>query len=474
MTSSVIDGSDDVRGGIWPRSAMVWIVAFWMALLVIRPWEQLFPELADLHVERVYAIFALSVVLLSGQLRLLPSMQTAGIILWTLALALATLTAFDVPRAWSVLYVYLTIFAFYFVLLSVVRSPYQLVFIVACFVVSTCLFLGKSQWEYFLYGGHAFSMGVRRLRGINLTFGHPNAVAGIAVTSLPFLLFLWKVRGRFSETWPRFWRRAFPYALAFGFLVTAYSIVLTNSRAGMFGFVVFTLLAALGRGGVGRVLTGLAVVALLVGAIWVAMPEDSRHRILTIWTVEEGNRDDESAQASAEGRLVGLRLGMEMFRRYPLLGVGLGGFAPYRKAHLDGGDLVAHNIFGAVLGEMGLAGGLAFAFLVAGVFVNSRRTIRLARRSPDATLETLAGLAVACRNSIVLILFVGMFGDFQRWPMLYWTLAYCLLARTLATSIHWQRESEMVEGQYEAIEPAQSIVQSAVTAGGWDNPEVYE
>ncbi len=39
---------DDLRNGIWPRSANVWIVAFWIALLIIRPWETLMPSLAQL------------------------------------------------------------------------------------------------------------------------------------------------------------------------------------------------------------------------------------------------------------------------------------------------------------------------------------------------------------------------------------------------------------------------------------------
>jgi hypothetical protein len=330
-----------------------------------------------------------------------------------------------------------------------------LVFIVTCFIVSTCVFLGKSQWEYFLYGGHAFAMGVFRLQGINFTFGHPNAVGAVAVTSLPFLLFLWRVRARFTENWPAFWRWAFPYALVVGFAITVYSIVLTNSRAGMFAFVVFLVLVALQMGNVGRVLMGFVGAAFLVCIAWLALPEDTRHRILTIWEVEEGNPYDESAYVSAQGRLVGLRLGMEMFRRHPGLGVGLGGFIPYRLAHLDGVRLVAHNIPGAVLGETGLGGGLAFVFLIAGVFVNSRRTIRLARGSPDPALETLAWVAAACRDSVVLILFVGLAGDGQKWAPLYWSLAYCLLARTFAASLMQRHAFENNEAQYGALEPAE-------------------
>ena len=41
-------------------------------------------------------------------------------------------------------------------------------------------------------------------------------------------------------------------------------------------------------------------------------------------------------------------------------------------------------------------------------------------------------LAVACRNSLVLILFLGMFGDQQRTMELYWVAAFCLLAYMFA------------------------------------------
>ena len=186
----------DLQNGIWPRSSTVWMMAVWIGLLIIRPWEVLFPSWGSLHVERAYAILAITAVFLSGQLRFSSSFQTTGLLLLAFALAVSTACAVDPAVAWDSFYVYLTILAFYFVLLSVVRTPYQLVFLVAIYVVVMAAFLAKAQWEYFFHQAGGFAMGVSRLRGINHTTGHPNAVAAITVLSLPFLWFLWRVRRR--------------------------------------------------------------------------------------------------------------------------------------------------------------------------------------------------------------------------------------------------------------------------------------
>ena len=259
METPVCVWEDDLSGGIWPRSGPVWLIAFWIALLIIRPWERLLPSLEPLHVERIFAILASSVVVGCGLFRFCSSFQTTGILLWFLALVLSFALAISPSLAWDGLYVYFTLFVFYFVILSVTRTPYQLVFIVACFLVAMGLYLGKSEWEYFFCGGRAYSMGVPRLQGIDTTYSHPNSVATSTVLSLPFLYFLWKVRNQFTRTWPQYWRTRFTYALLLYFAIAVSAIVLTNSRTGLLAFFVFVLLCALARGNVGGILAGLAV-----------------------------------------------------------------------------------------------------------------------------------------------------------------------------------------------------------------------
>ena len=123
---------------------------------------------------------------------------------------------------------------------------------------------------------------------------------------------------------------------------------------------------------------------------------------------------------------------MVLFHRFPATGVGLGGYVSYRKSHLDGGHLVAHNTIATVLGEMGIVGGIAFLVFISGIFVNCSRTKRLAALGTGADVWIMRELAVACRNSIILILFLGMFGEIHGRAQLYWVAAFGVLAYTFA------------------------------------------
>jgi O-antigen ligase len=175
----------------------------------------------------------------------------------------------------------------------------------------------------------------------------------------------------------------------------------------------------------------LALGMVLLAGIWSILPEDTKGRVANTWDPTSGP-EAETAYYSGEGRVEGLKMGWEMFRRFPVTGVGLGNFLPYRVAHLDGVPLVAHNTIGAVLGETGAIGGLAFACFLAGAFIDCRKTRLLAKNNPHAKMEVLSRLAIACRDSLIILLFTGMFGDNQRREQLYWIAAFCLLARTFA------------------------------------------
>ena len=224
-----------------PITIPVWMTGLWIALFIIRPWEELIPELSNYRFERVYVLTVLSVVLGTGLFRFRGCMQTYAVLLFFSALAVCTLFAYDSSLAWSEFYKYLTLVIFYFVLLCVIRTPYQLVFIITCYIVTMATYLGKAEWEYFVHDHHQFSMGVPRLLGIEGTFGHPNSVASSTVLSLPFLQFLWWYRHDITHSWPGFVRRWFPQFLVAYFILAVTAIILTNSRSGAVGFTVFVI-----------------------------------------------------------------------------------------------------------------------------------------------------------------------------------------------------------------------------------------
>jgi len=66
----------------------------------------------------------------------------------------------------------------------------------------------------------------------------------------------------------------------------------------------------------------------LLVILWQVMPKESKSRLSTIWSPEEGPAN---AYASAMGRVEGYRAGIAIFKRFPLAGIGIGNFVEYLR-----------------------------------------------------------------------------------------------------------------------------------------------
>lgn len=420
----LFDRPGQLLAGMWPRSLAVWMAAFYVALFIIRPWEKLFPGLAELRFERVYAVCMIAVVTVEGW-RLKLDRQTIAVLAFVATIALACLTAWKTEFAVDRLYKYLTLLVFYFVLLSVTRTAYTLVFLVTSYCLAMGLYLSKALWEYAVHGAYHYTMGVHRLMGIELTFGGPNDLATSIVLSMPMLLFVFRARRAFTATWPRFYARLLDWALA-GYLALALTcLVLTNSRAGMVCFVFWVFVVIMFGQGLKRKLFSLAAGVVLLAAVWVFMPEESKNRLRTVWDPSAGPAN---AQVSAMGRIEGMIAGYLMFRESPLTGIGPGNFIPYRVQFIDGVPADPHNLIGQALGETGLLGSLAFLWMLWVTLGQCQQTIRLARRNPEPRLETMGWLAAACRETVLILAFDGLFGhNLLRFSWL-WAAAFSTLA----------------------------------------------
>jgi O-antigen ligase len=445
QTATIAANHDfDLRHGFetGPITAPVWLTGIWIALFIIRPWEILIPQLATIRFERLYALTVLGVVLASGLFRFRGSTQTIAVMLFIAALGLSTLFAYDTSIAWNEYYKYLTLAVFYFVLLSVIRTPYQLEFIIICYIASMALYLGKSQWEYFVHGRHGFTMGVSRLFGIESTFGNPNSVAGSTVVSLPFLQFLWWHRHTITRTWATYVRRWFPLFLVLYFILAVTSIILTNSRSGAINFTAFVILFGSTQPYTPSRIKRSIVAVLILVAIWEFTPETTKRRISTLWNPAAGPA---SAKGSADARQESFWIGLAMFSQKPLTGVGIGNTAVFRRAFVDGVYLAPHNFYGEVLGETGLIGAAAFVLVIGSLLVNIRATKVLASRCVHPTSSMLSDLARTCGYVIVLLLVSGMAGDGLRCFQWLWLAAFALLARDFSESIAYG-EAELCDG----------------------------
>ncbi len=407
MNENITIGLEELKNGIWPRSVPLWMSAFYVALFIIRPWEALFPELAEFRFERIYAIIMILTVLLTSKKQLRFTIQSFSIVLFWAAIGISALVAWDSALSKEPFYEYRNLVIFYFILLFVIRSYYELVFLVISYIFTMFIYLAKAQWEFFIHGQHRYDMGVIRMVGIENSFGGPNNLAMSIVVSLPFLLFLWTIRKEISQTWPLFWQKWFKRFLIIYAYFAVSSIILTNSRSGMLGFVLFILLVTFRGKGLLRKFSFVIGGILIVMTIWQFVPEENKNRVRTIWDKEAGPK---SATHSADGRIEGFNAGIEMFSRFPITGVGIGNFIEYRVIYIDGVGLQAHNLIGQLLGETGLIGCSVFIFMVLIILINLSVVNKTIKNYGDTELIIFKNFSLAIRNSLLLLFFLGMFG----------------------------------------------------------------
>jgi O-antigen ligase len=196
---------------------------------------------------------------------------------------------------------------------------------------------------------------------INIIFYDNNDFALVAVSTIPFALFLLQ-SGR--KLW---WRATGLIATALLFLC----VIRTGSRGGLLGLVaVLGYLALRHRTVAGRARLGAVVVAALVVAVL------GRNQIAaTVTTLRNPKADYNWAGNDYDGRIELWKRGIGYMRDRPLTGVGLAAFpvaegqlsevARERMAHgQEVKTLVAHNMYIQVGAELGLIVLGVFLFLL--------------------------------------------------------------------------------------------------------------
>lgn len=408
------------------------MTAIYLGLYIIRPWERLFPSLQIFPFERTYAILMILMTAMVSGLRIRLNFQNVAILAYMAAVGFSSSLAPNAGAAWDAFYFTSTVAVCYFVLLCAVQSPYDLVFIVGSYVGFVGLYITKSIWEYYVNGAVQYDMGVYRLGGIDKTFSHPNSVALTVVVSLPLWYCLWRCRNVITAEWPTGHRQWLVAAMTAYPVLGIWGVFLTNSRTGMIALAVSAVLIAVQGVPIWQILRNSTVTLLLLIIVWQVLPQEQKGRIQTVWNPEAG---PDTAQSSTEGRFIAFHAAMEIFGRFPMMGVGPGNFRDYRVHFVDGSDLSPHNLFAELAAETGTLGIGLFALVVAVTWVNCRRTIQMAAGSLVPTLRFLGALAHGIRGSIVLLLLEGLSlhnGNRYNW---FWLAAFALLASDFAIGL---------------------------------------
>ena len=389
---------------------MLWLVIGYLFLFIFRPYEY-WPILGTFHVERIYMIVLLVSVLNSKNKHYVSHAINKSVLWFLLAIIAAALFAFDKSVAFESVQEYCKLLIFYFLIILTIRDEKDLKVFLFAYIVIMFLYVGKSAWEFFVNDNYWWRMGIKRMKGIDTSYGDPNSLAASIVYSLPFGWALFRLG--LEQRWQRI--------LLWGYGVLALvCIIYTGSRSGMVATILFLLLLLMFSS---RKIIGILLIPLLLFGVWNTMPESYKIRFIS--TFAEAGADEagqKGAYDSAHGRLAGLEQGYKTFLSHPVFGMGPGNF----KYTWGGGTgeiigMSAHNLYGQLLGELGGVGSVAFVALMWTIFMTHWRVrkvvidqlIHCPESGESANAEKQALLMLvssASLQTLALLLFNGNFG----------------------------------------------------------------
>jgi len=393
-----------------------------MWLFIHRPFE-VWPVLGTLQIERVYMIGMLITWLFS------PKGWVANRIHWvTVFFSIVLLTTWllspymDEPLCSATVEDFFKVIVFYFLVLTTVRDEHSLKLLITLFLGAVGLYMAHSFWE-FLGGRYEYRMGIRRMNGVDKTFGDPNSFASSLLYTVPLALSLWTAKpGKVMRL------------MLIGHLLGAcLCIILTGSRTGFVGLCFcgfFLLLLSVRRKALVLLWSGVSGVVAL-GIAVVALPAELQNRYLTLLDPSYGPKN---AAISARSRFDFFLEGCQAWQSSPVIGHG-----PRSFDFLTGHKLGSHNLYGQVLCETGTLGALALAAFVVCFLLNWQEVRRYYLHRPEQPRDFLFYLSRNLAVLLVLLLLVGWSGHSLYRYHWRWFAAFQAIA------VHCVRKRQQVE-----------------------------
>ena len=177
---------------------------------------------------------------------------------------------------------------------------------------------------------------------------------------------------------------------------------------------------------------------LAFAVLSVALPPELQGRYLTL---VDSSRGPANAETSAQGRLDGFLWGMHAWQQSPLLGHG-----PASFAFSTGREGQAHNLYGQVMSELGLLGGLALLAVVVCFAANWRESRRLALLTGTPTTDMTLQIAQAVGINVILLLVMGWAGhnlfryNWQWFASFSAIAVHCMRLRVVEREESWEAE----------------------------------
>lgn len=367
---------------------------------------ELYPFLGEIRLELIAGIYIAGLIFLkTGFGRISPGFNPLNKALWGFLLVVLL----SIPQAvkpavameWGI--DFLKIMAFFAMVATLIRTEKELNGFVWVLILMSFWIAYEPASNYWS-GQFIIAQNVKRVVGTTGYFHNPNALGNTIVQTIPFMVYL--------AVSSSFWKRLVLLAiLAF----CIFTIIVTGSRGAFAGLTVAFLLIAWQN----RRRTGILLLVLVaLAAIFWNLSGEYRTRHLT--TLEFGRSD-----LSAHSRIDGLIHGLSMMAKRPILGVGIGNY-PEARREWFGWGLWAHNQYGELFGELGLAGTLTWFWFLVLLFANLKR---LKKEMQKRSLEKhwIFHLLGATEVALVVRLFLGL-GNHSLYLFFWYMVAGMILA----------------------------------------------
>lgn len=328
------------------------LICLYLFFEYVRP-QALYPVLDIMPYAQIVLLLTLVVAMVKGKFFSTPNTVNTLLIVFLIIIILSSAFGFDPGHSFSMIPDFLAWFLIYFLIINIVNTEkrflvFMLSFLLYSFKMSQHSFRGwASQGFGFSNWGTGGGPGWFNNSG---EFGIQMCVFfSLAVC------FFWALK----EHWP-FWKKVL-FAL---FPITAVTGMISSASRG----------ALLGGGAVMLVLflkskykiKGTIVLLLILGVIFLAIPAEQKLRF------QEAGDDRTSIT-----RVERWEKGLEMVKRYPLLGVGYKNWEGADRRLFSGSGGYSHNVFIECMSELGYSGLLVFNLMIFFTFINNYQTRRI-------------------------------------------------------------------------------------------------
>ncbi len=384
-----------VAACLYPTGGLI----FYLFVYLVRP-QELYPYLSIAHYP--YEKFAAGLVALSIVVNYLLTNRKfrlfdldRALLLFMGALLISVMTATWVGGAKEQFIIVFKMMVVYFFISRLASDMGKFKAVVWFYALSVGFIAISSTWNY--YTGHfETAMGIQRAAGMageDGALSDPNSMASSLVLGIPFIIGLFKYyKGYLIKTF-----------LVAIILICLWTIIISGSRGGMLGAII--MLGIIAYNSRHRAVALVVSVVLIIAAA-ALMPKQYVDRFATIAQFNNLEDDVNGAADSAQGRIKGLKVGLEILLVRPIAGVGIGCFTIYNYEN-HGSWLQPHNMVGQLAGEVGFIGLITFGFFIFRILRNIKYSLRRSEEDGD---EFTFQIIIAIKISLAMLFFLGLFG----------------------------------------------------------------